>query len=77
MVRISIGSGEDIPWKCEFGSASRASLPNFESMRQPKTRSQDGASTEICQLHRGKLDLQHSLAPQVLEHIYPIHQNKQ
>ena len=42
--------------------------------RQPKTRSQDGTSTEICQLHRGKLDLQHSLAAQV---IYAINQNKQ
>ena len=47
------------------------------NLRQPKTRSQDGTSTEICQLHRGKLDLQHSLAAQVLERIYAINQNKQ
>ena len=43
------------------------------NLRQPKTRSQDGTSTEICQLHRGKLDL----AAQVLERIYAINQNKQ
>ena len=47
------------------------------NLRQLKTRSQDGTSTEICQLHRGKLDLQHSLAAQVLERIYAINQNKQ
>ena len=47
------------------------------NLRQPKTRSQDGTSTEICQLHRGKLDLQHSLAAQVLERIYAINQNNQ
>ena len=44
-------------------------------LRQPKTRSQDGTSTEICQLHRGKLELQHSLAAQVLERIYAINKN--
>ena len=76
--RDAVGSGEDIPWKCESCSASRASLPNFRvrNLRQPKSRSQDGASTEICQLHRGKLDLQHSLAP-ALELICAINQNKQ
>ena len=47
------------------------------NLRQPKTRSQDGTSTEICQLHRGKLELQHSLAAQVLERIYAINKNKQ
>ena len=34
--RDAVGSGEDIPWKCESCSASRASLPNLESM-QPST----------------------------------------
>ena len=47
------------------------------NLRQPKTRSQNGAFTAVRQLHRGKLDSQHSLTSQVLERIYAINQNKQ
>ena len=36
--RDAVRSGEDIPWKCESGSASRAILPNFESTMNEGTK---------------------------------------
>ena len=45
--RDAVGSGEDIPWKCESCSASRASLPNFESM-QPSTALNQKPRWNLC-----------------------------
>ena len=59
------------------GTTLPSAWDRCRNLRQPKTRSQDGAFTAVHQLHRGKLDSQHRLAPQVRERIYAINQNKQ
>ena len=58
------------------GTTLPSAWDRCRNLRQPKTISQDGAFTAVHQLHRGKLDSQHSLAPQVRERIYAINQNK-
>ena len=41
------------------------------NLRQPKTRSQDGAFTAVRQLHRGKLDSQHTGSQRLLNWLPP------
>ena len=54
------------------GATLPSARDHCRNLPQPQTRSHDGAFTAVRQLHRGKLDSQHSLAPQVLERIYAV-----